>query len=238
VGPRFLHTAEVTGSIPVTPTSTNSIPNPPSSAQLPANCQQTTVSRQKNALSAVRLEDLDSRTDHPLAKPDRAGLPPATIENGAGRGRCGVVRGCPLRTGRDRCEWHGSGTPDEDDVRRARKSGHQLDRRVRPDPGDHRPVGKGRRRPAAAGRWDSKPPPRWPGDRGQEREGAATCETAGCRESQDERTASMSVLTLTAQAMQGDRERFPGRGLRQLPLQASERRQARPHGAATVPGRG
>jgi len=45
----------------------------------------------------------------------------------------------------------------------------------------------------------------------------------------------MSVLTLTAQAMQGDRERFPGRGLRQLPLQTSERRQARPHGAATVP---
>ena len=29
----------------------------------------------------------------------------------------------------------------------------------------------------------------------------------------------MSVLTLTAQAMQGDRERFSGRGLRQLPLQ-------------------
>jgi hypothetical protein len=111
-------------------------------------------------------------------------LPSATIENGAGRGRCGVVRGCPLRTGRDRCEWHGSGTPDEDDVRRARKSRHQLDRRVRPDPGDTRLVGKGRRRPAAAGRWDSKPPPRWPGDRGQEREGAGTCDTAGCRESQ------------------------------------------------------
>jgi len=29
----------------------------------------------------------------------------------------------------------------------------------------------------------------------------------------------MSVLTLTAQAVQGDRERVPGRGLRQLPLQ-------------------
>ena len=156
-------------------------------------------------------------SDHLLPKPDRAGLPPATIENGAGRGRCGVVRGCPLGTGRDRCEWHGSGTADEDDVRRARKSRHQLDRRVRPDPGDTRLVGKGRRRPAAAGRWDSKPPPRWPGDRGQEREGAGTCETAGWRESQDERTASMSVLTLTAPAMQGDRERFPGRGLRQLP---------------------
>jgi hypothetical protein len=108
---------------------------------------------------------------------------------------------------------------------------------VRPDPGDTRLVGKGRRRPAAAGRWDSKPPPRWPGDRGQEREGAGTCATAGWRESQAERTASMSVLTLTAQAMQGDRERFPGRRLRQLPLQTNERRQARPHDAATVPGR-
>ena len=173
-----------------------------------------------------------------LAKPDRAGLPPATIENGAGRGRCGVVCGCPLGTVRDRCEWHGSGTADEDDVRRARKSRHQLDRRVRPYPGDTRLVGKGRRRPAAVGRWESKPPPRWPGDRGQEREGTGTCETGSWRESQDERTASMSVLTLTAQAVQGDRERVPGRGLRQLPLQTSERRQARPHGAATVPGRG
>ena len=35
-GPRFLHTAEVTGSIPVTPTSTNSLPHP----QLDAHCQQ------------------------------------------------------------------------------------------------------------------------------------------------------------------------------------------------------
>ena len=118
------------------------------------------------------------------------------MENGAGRGRCGVVCGCPLRTGRDRCEWHGSGTADEDDVRRARKSRHQLDRRVRPDPGDHRLVGKGRRRPAAAGRWIRSR--LHAGDRGQEREGAGTGDTAGCRESQDERTASMSVLTLTA----------------------------------------
>jgi hypothetical protein len=83
-------------------------------------------------------------------------LPPATMENGAGRRRCGVVCGCPLGTGRNRCEWHGSSTPDEDDARRARKSRHQLDRRVRPDPGDHRLVGKGRRRPAAAGRWDRR----------------------------------------------------------------------------------
>jgi hypothetical protein len=34
---------------------------------------------------------------------------------GAGRGRCGVVRGCLLETGQDRCEWHASGTTVEDD---------------------------------------------------------------------------------------------------------------------------
>jgi hypothetical protein len=102
-------------------------------------------------------------------------LPPATIENGAGRSRCGVVRGCPLRTGRDRCEWHGSGTPDEDDVRRARKSRHQLDRRVRPNPGDTRLVGKGRRRPAAAGRWDSNPAPGCFAGRGRSGGRPVTC---------------------------------------------------------------
>ncbi|MFL5533501.1 MAG: hypothetical protein ACJ8BC_16170, partial [Gemmatimonadales bacterium] len=29
---------------------------------------------------------------------------------GQGEGRFGVVRGCPLETGKDRCEWHASGT--------------------------------------------------------------------------------------------------------------------------------
>jgi hypothetical protein len=137
---------------------------------IPANPGRTTTS----AGGLARLMK-PQPTDHLLPKPDRAGLPPATIENGAGRGRCGVVRGCPLGTGRDRCEWHGSGTADEDDVRKARKSRHQLDRRVRPDPADTCLVGKGRRRPAAAVRWDSKPPPRC-GGRGRGREGAATCD--------------------------------------------------------------
>jgi hypothetical protein len=88
-------------------------------------------------------------TGHLLPKPDRAGLPPATIENGARRGRCGVVRGCPLGTGRDRCEWHACGTAGEDDVRRAWQLGHYMDQRVRPDSGDACFVGKGRQ-PAAA----------------------------------------------------------------------------------------
>ena len=110
---------------------------------------------------ALRLRRLGSY-DSLLAKPVRAGLPPATIENGAGRGRCGVVRGCPLRPAGTAVNGTVVARPGEDDVRRARKSRHQLDRRVRPDPGDTRLVGKGRRRPAAAGRWDSKPPLRWP----------------------------------------------------------------------------
>jgi hypothetical protein len=33
----------------------------------------------------------------------------------AGRGHRGVVRGCPLGTGQDCCEWHDSGTADEHD---------------------------------------------------------------------------------------------------------------------------
>jgi hypothetical protein len=39
------------------------------------------------------------------------------MTDGAGHSQLGIVRGCPLRTGRDSCEWHGGGTTDEDDVR-------------------------------------------------------------------------------------------------------------------------
>jgi hypothetical protein len=35
--------------------------------------------------------------------------------NGAGRGCFVVVRGCPLGTGDDRCEWQASGTVGEQD---------------------------------------------------------------------------------------------------------------------------
>jgi hypothetical protein len=45
-----------------------------------------------------------------------------------------VVRGCPLATARVRCEWHGSGTADEDDGGGASRRRHQVDRRVRPVP--------------------------------------------------------------------------------------------------------
>jgi hypothetical protein len=172
-----------------------------------------------------------------LPKPDRAGLLPATIENGAGRGRCGVVRGCPLGTGWDRCEWHGSGTADEDDVRRARKSGHQLDRRVRPDPGDTRLVGKGRRRPAAAGRWVRS---RLHAGRATEVRsgkvlGPATQAAAASRKPSVRPPCRCSCSPRRrCRATASD---FLAAGFASY-LQASERRQARPHGAATVPGCG
>jgi hypothetical protein len=51
-----------------------------------------------------------------LAKPDRAGLSPGQTTNGTDHGHRGIVRGCPLGTGHDCCEWHGSGTADEDEL--------------------------------------------------------------------------------------------------------------------------
>jgi hypothetical protein len=46
----------------------------------------------------------------PASKARSAWVVTSPVENGTGRGRCGVVRGCPLETGRDCHEWHGSGT--------------------------------------------------------------------------------------------------------------------------------
>jgi hypothetical protein len=59
-GPHSLHTAEVTGSIPVTPTSTNSLLDLALSGACQKICQKTILSRRENALSAVRFEGLDS----------------------------------------------------------------------------------------------------------------------------------------------------------------------------------
>ena len=50
----------------------------------------------------------------------------------------------------------------------------------------------------------------------------------------DERTASIPVLALTAQAMHGDRERFLDGRLRRLPLEAGRRRRAAPHGRGVL----
>jgi hypothetical protein len=57
-GGRSLHTAEVTGSIPVTPTSTNSPHDLALSGACQKICQKTTFSRRWNALSAARIEGL------------------------------------------------------------------------------------------------------------------------------------------------------------------------------------
>jgi hypothetical protein len=47
-------------------------------------------------------------TDLLLREPGRAGSSPARAGNRAGGGRHGVVRGCPLGTEPDHCEWHAS----------------------------------------------------------------------------------------------------------------------------------
>jgi hypothetical protein len=61
--------------------------------------------------------------------------------SGAGRGRRGVVRGCPLGTDHDRCEWHGSGTARGQPWYACRCWVH-LDYRVRAVRGNHGCMGK------------------------------------------------------------------------------------------------
>jgi hypothetical protein len=92
-------------------------------------------------------------SDSLLAKPDRAGSLAGDVVIAAGRGRRGLVRECPLGTGHDRCEWHGSGTAGEDD------GAHTRRRRL---PG--RPEGEAR--------------PRWPTATVASREGGAAAMAA------------------------------------------------------------
>jgi hypothetical protein len=98
------------------------------------------------------------------------------IVNRAGRGCWRVVRGCPLGTGQDCCEWHASGTAGEDNVHGAWQCRHQLDRKVGLDPGDACVVGKGRR-PAAEITWGSNPPSCHSAPRGSARECTVTCDS-------------------------------------------------------------
>jgi hypothetical protein len=67
-----------------------------------------------------------STVDHQLAKPVRAGSLNAGMKNGAGHARYGVVPGCPVGTGRDRCEWHASGIADEKDLALGGALAHAL----------------------------------------------------------------------------------------------------------------
>jgi hypothetical protein len=83
-------------------------------------------------------------------------------ENGAGRRGSGVVRGCPMGTDQDRCEWHVSGTAGQDDARAPWRRWLHLDWRVRPVFGDHRLVGKrpeGSQQPGGETRTPQRPSP-------------------------------------------------------------------------------
>jgi hypothetical protein len=109
---------------------------------------------------ALRLRRL-GRHDSLLARPDRAGSPPATVENGAGQEGHGVVRGCLLGTGQDCCEWHASGTAGEDDDRSHVAATAPNSAGGEAVLGDHRLVGKspkGSRQPGL-GDLNSAPPP-------------------------------------------------------------------------------
>jgi hypothetical protein len=54
----------------------------------------------------------------------------------AGPGHLCVVRGCPLGTGHDCCEWHASGTAAESDVFAPGGDGFRFAQTVRPVLGD------------------------------------------------------------------------------------------------------
>jgi hypothetical protein len=73
---------------------------------------------------------LDGSEGQPSSNPDRSldeATPCSQARSGrfatcavptvAGGARCGGFRDCPLETGQDRCEWHGSGTADKNDDR-------------------------------------------------------------------------------------------------------------------------
>jgi hypothetical protein len=77
-----------------------------------------------------------------LPRPDRPGSLPEEMGNAAGRLRPGVVRGCPLGTGHDRCEWHGGGTAPRTTLVKPAAAGVHLDHRVRAVPGNHCCMGK------------------------------------------------------------------------------------------------
>jgi hypothetical protein len=59
----------------------------------------------------------------PACKARSGCRPPGRMTDGAGHSQLGIVRGWPLKTGRDSWEWHGSGTTDEDNVRATSNAG-------------------------------------------------------------------------------------------------------------------
>jgi len=86
----------------------------------------------------------------PLApKEARAGSLPGEAVNGAAHGRRGVVPGCPLGTGPDRCEWHAGGTAGEDDASRRWRRWLQPRGRTPRRPAAVQPAAGRSRRPSA-----------------------------------------------------------------------------------------
>jgi len=75
------------------------VPESPSRAWLPADCQQTTLNRRQNALSVVRIECLDNSRRPPACKARSAQLVSCDCRKRTGRGRCG------------RCPWLSAGGP-------------------------------------------------------------------------------------------------------------------------------
>jgi hypothetical protein len=95
--------------------------------------------------SRTRQGDAAWTNRPPAPKLDRADSSPAKVWSRAGRCSLGVVRGCPLGTDEDRCEWHASGTAVEDDPGIWLRRWFYPDRTVRHVLGDHRLVGRARR---------------------------------------------------------------------------------------------
>ena len=119
------------------------VPESPFRAWLPADCQQTTLSRRQNALSVVRIEGLDNSRRPPACKARSAQLVSRDCRKRAGRGRCGVVRGCPLGTALARSMWHADGTVLPARLLASSRSGWQriwLLGRQRPQTGGSRQV--------------------------------------------------------------------------------------------------
>jgi hypothetical protein len=128
--------------VPVRPGPSTDPGSGPVRSRTPA-ALRSSATRNRSAGRARQGRCKPRPTDPLLAKPDRGRSLPGQVTNDAGHGRRGLVRGCALGTGRDRCEWHAGGTAGEDDRCEACQCWLQLDRWARPDPGRRLPGCRG-----------------------------------------------------------------------------------------------